>query len=492
MRFEGVAGALSGEILEQRFFGRRRVRISAEPSGSVRDPDALIDAIGHVPLPPYIKREDLDADRDRYQTVYARDRGSVAAPTAGLHFTAELLEAIAARGVDRISITLHVGYGTFKPVRVESVEDHAVDPEPYEISPAAAAAVGRARAEGRRVIAVGTTTTRALEDAAGRNDGIVRAGRARGLALHPSRPHLPRRRRPDDELPPAAVIVADARRGVRRPGTRPRGVCRGRAAAVSLLQLRGCDGYSLKASSFRGLTARGHLRALIAARFARGWLAATAASGRSPDRRPPSPLSLIPDAHFHILCAVPFTYDDFDLSGVATYPLASRKSKAHASDFAKAYQPGSGVAALVASLPTMLAGGGLQGGRRRGPGGARVERRDAVGPRRARDQDGPRARAHRSDGARIRLGDRDEWRGDHPRLRGRPVGCDVRRSGGRARARPLRHGRGDGHAAECGDQPGRCGGQGDWTGGRGTPAASCRRGTRRSVSSRRRRASVSR
>jgi len=186
MRFEGVAGALSGEILEQRFFGRRRVRISAEPSGPVRDPDALIDAIGHVPLPPYIKREDLDTDRERYQTVYARDRGSVAAPTAGLHFTAELLEAIAARGVDRISITLHVGYGTFKPVRVESVEDHAVDSEPYEISPAAAAAVERARAEGRRVIAVGTTTTRALEDAAQRGDGVVRAGRAEAsLFIHP-------------------------------------------------------------------------------------------------------------------------------------------------------------------------------------------------------------------------------------------------------------------------------------------------------------------
>jgi S-adenosylmethionine:tRNA ribosyltransferase-isomerase len=186
MRFEGVAAALSGEILEQRFFGRRRVRISAEPSGSVRDPDALIDAIGHVPLPPYIKREDLDADRDRYQTVYARDRGSVAAPTAGLHFTPGLLEAIAARGVDRISITLHVGYGTFKPVRVESVEDHAVDPEPYEISPAAAAAIVRARAEGRRVIAVGTTTTRALEDAAGRGDGTVRPGRAEAsLFIHP-------------------------------------------------------------------------------------------------------------------------------------------------------------------------------------------------------------------------------------------------------------------------------------------------------------------
>jgi S-adenosylmethionine:tRNA ribosyltransferase-isomerase len=188
MRFEAAAGVLSGEILEQRFFGRRRVRLTPEAPAS-RDPDAidaLIDAIGHVPLPPYIKRSDQDADRERYQTVYARDRGSVAAPTAGLHFTPALLDAIAVRGVERASVTLHVGYGTFKPVRVESVEDHVVDPEPYEISEAAAEAITRARAGGRRVIAVGTTTTRALEDAAVRGDGIVRAGRAEAsLFIHP-------------------------------------------------------------------------------------------------------------------------------------------------------------------------------------------------------------------------------------------------------------------------------------------------------------------
>ena len=147
MRFEGVAGALSGEILEQRFFGRRRVRISAEPSGSVRDLDALVDAIGHVPLPPYIKRGDHDADRERYQTVYARERGSVAAPTAGLHFTPELLDGDRrARRRARSAITLHVGYGTFKPVRVERVEDHVVDPEPYEISRQRRGARSRARA----------------------------------------------------------------------------------------------------------------------------------------------------------------------------------------------------------------------------------------------------------------------------------------------------------------------------------------------------------
>jgi S-adenosylmethionine:tRNA ribosyltransferase-isomerase len=192
LRFEGRAGSVSGEILEQRFFGRRRVRLVPEPNGAEGGPetlDRLIDAIGHVPLPPYIKRDDLDADRERYQTVYARDRGSVAAPTAGLHFTSSLLQAIVACGVERTSVTLHVGYGTFKPVRVESVDEHTVDPEPYEIGAAAAEAIARARADGRRVIAVGTTTTRALEDAAVRGEGTVRAGRAEAsIFIHPGFP----------------------------------------------------------------------------------------------------------------------------------------------------------------------------------------------------------------------------------------------------------------------------------------------------------------
>jgi S-adenosylmethionine:tRNA ribosyltransferase-isomerase len=189
LRFEGAQGVLTGEILEQHFFGRRRVRLVAEPrdaAGEAGAVDALVDAIGHVPLPPYIKRQDVAGDRDRYQTVYARDRGSVAAPTAGLHFTPALLEAIAGRGVERVAITLHVGYGTFKPVRVESVEDHAVDPEAYDIPPAAAEAIMRARVEGRRVIAVGTTTTRALEDAALRGGGTLRPGHAEAsIFIHP-------------------------------------------------------------------------------------------------------------------------------------------------------------------------------------------------------------------------------------------------------------------------------------------------------------------
>jgi S-adenosylmethionine:tRNA ribosyltransferase-isomerase len=173
VRFEGSAGVLVGEILARAFYGRRRVRLWSESGASV---DALVDALGHVPLPPYIKRGDEPSDRERYQTVYARARGSVAAPTAGLHFTPELLARLTARGIERAAITLHVGYGTFKPVRVDQVEQHVVDAERYEISENAAAVIERARTEGRRIVAVGTTTTRALEDAAVRGHGAIRPG----------------------------------------------------------------------------------------------------------------------------------------------------------------------------------------------------------------------------------------------------------------------------------------------------------------------------
>ncbi len=158
--FEREGMQLHGEILDRHFFGRRTVRLWADDEGDVTD---RIERLGHMPLPPYIKREDRDSDRERYQTVYARTRGSIAAPTAGLHFTTELLERLDTCGVERTEITLHVGYGTFKPVRVDTVEEHVVDPERFTVSDEAAAALTRARAEGRRVIAVGTTTTRALE-----------------------------------------------------------------------------------------------------------------------------------------------------------------------------------------------------------------------------------------------------------------------------------------------------------------------------------------
>ena len=175
VRFEGAAGVLMAEVVERHFYGRRTIRLWSESGGDVDD---LIDALGHVPLPPYIKREDTTADRERYQTVFASVRGSVAAPTAGLHFTRELVAEIEAAGIRRTEVTLHVGYGTFKPVRSETVEEHVVDPEEYYISGEAAAAINRALDEGRRVVAVGTTTTRALEDAALRGGGRVIAGAA--------------------------------------------------------------------------------------------------------------------------------------------------------------------------------------------------------------------------------------------------------------------------------------------------------------------------
>ena len=180
--FEGLH-TLHGEVLKRHFFGRRVIRLWTEDGAAVFD---AIDAVGHVPLPPYIKRTDCAADRDRYQTVFARERGSVAAPTAGLHFTPALLNALVARGVEIAEITLHVGYGTFQPVRVDRVEDHRLESEYYEISEQTAETINQAREGGRRVIAVGTTTTRTLEAVAGANAGRIVAGRGRtDLFIYP-------------------------------------------------------------------------------------------------------------------------------------------------------------------------------------------------------------------------------------------------------------------------------------------------------------------
>lgn len=180
--FEG-GERLHGEIIDRRFHGRRAIRLWTEGGGRVED---VVDAIGHVPLPPYIKREDRPADRDRYQTVFARQRGSVAAPTAGLHLTDQLVTELDARGIELARVTLHVGYGTFQPVRVSRVEDHRIEPERLVISEEAAAAIGRAQRDGRRVIAVGTTTTRTLESVAASHDGQVVAGSgAADLFIYP-------------------------------------------------------------------------------------------------------------------------------------------------------------------------------------------------------------------------------------------------------------------------------------------------------------------
>jgi S-adenosylmethionine:tRNA ribosyltransferase-isomerase len=127
---------------------------------------ATLEAQGHMPLPPYIEREDEAADRERYQTVYARNPGAVAAPTAGLHFDEETLAALEERGVERAFVTLHVGAGTFQPVRVDRIEDHEMHAEQLEVSTDVCDAIARTKARGRRVVAVGTTCVRSLETAA--------------------------------------------------------------------------------------------------------------------------------------------------------------------------------------------------------------------------------------------------------------------------------------------------------------------------------------
>lgn len=160
MVFEREGHRIDAEVISQHYHGRRLVRLQSP--GGTRVWDA-IHAVGHMPLPPYVRREDTPADRERYQTVYARAEGSIAAPTAGLHFTGAIFDALRQRGIERATITLHVGYGTFQPVRVEDVSDHRVEAEHFEVSAEAATALTRARAEGRRIVAVGTTTTRTLE-----------------------------------------------------------------------------------------------------------------------------------------------------------------------------------------------------------------------------------------------------------------------------------------------------------------------------------------
>ena len=172
MMFKGNNHVLYAEVVERHFHGRRTIRLWSGPGASVTE---AIDDIGHMPLPPYIRRNDTANDRDRYQTVYARERGSVAAPTAGLHFTPELLDALRAKGVERAAITLHVGYGTFQPVRVDEVEAHTIHAERFSISEEAADAINRAKHDNRRVVAVGTTTTRALETAGESGGGKIAA-----------------------------------------------------------------------------------------------------------------------------------------------------------------------------------------------------------------------------------------------------------------------------------------------------------------------------
>ena len=169
--FFGDQDELRAGVIFRGEFGVRHIRFAPVDHFFAR-----VEKIGHVPLPPYIAREDSSADRDRYQTVYARERGSVAAPTAGLHFTPEILSCIRERGIETTEVTLHVGLGTFQPVRVENVEEHKLHSEPYSISDEAAAKIRRARSASRRIVAIGTTTVRTLEYAAQQSQVEVLAG----------------------------------------------------------------------------------------------------------------------------------------------------------------------------------------------------------------------------------------------------------------------------------------------------------------------------
>lgn len=175
--FFGDQDELQAEVLARGEFGERRIRF--QPAFQNEDDFfAALDRIGHIPLPPYISRADSSRDRERYQTVYAHLRGSVAAPTAGLHFTPEVLDRIRQRGVETAEITLHVGLGTFQPIRVERIEDHKLHSEPYSISPAAASVINQALLNSRRIVAIGTTTVRTLEHAVRIGAGSIVPGLA--------------------------------------------------------------------------------------------------------------------------------------------------------------------------------------------------------------------------------------------------------------------------------------------------------------------------
>ncbi|MBZ5534991.1 MAG: tRNA preQ1(34) S-adenosylmethionine ribosyltransferase-isomerase QueA [Acidobacteriia bacterium] len=192
-------GELRGEVVSREEFGLRSIRF--ECAGDLMQ---TIQSLGHVPLPPYIRREDVPADAADYQTVYARQIGAVAAPTAGLHFTEALLNRLQSKGVGRCEITLHVGLGTFRPIHVEEVEQHLMHSEWYEIPAVAARKISETRRDGGRIVAVGTTAVRTLEHVARESCGDIPASRGEtDLFIYPGFPfkvvstlitnfHLPR------------------------------------------------------------------------------------------------------------------------------------------------------------------------------------------------------------------------------------------------------------------------------------------------------------
>jgi len=177
-------GELEAEVLTREDFGLRALRFTSK--GEFHE---TLRRLGRIPLPPYIQRDDDEADRLRYQTVYAQKGSAVAAPTAGLHFTPDILGCLRGRGIEIAEVTLDVGLGTFEPVRTEILEEHKIHKEAYEITNAAAAAIARAKNQNRPVLAIGTTVVRTLEDAAEKGAGAVKAGRADAeIFLYPGKP----------------------------------------------------------------------------------------------------------------------------------------------------------------------------------------------------------------------------------------------------------------------------------------------------------------
>jgi S-adenosylmethionine:tRNA ribosyltransferase-isomerase len=194
--FFGEHDELQAEVLARADFGERRIRfqpLAEKDDKDERDKDdreddffAVLARIGRVPLPPYIARPDSARDLDRYQTIYAQQNGSVAAPTAGLHFSPKIIDRIRLRGAETAEITLHVGLGTFQPVRVDRVEDHKLHSEPYSISTSATSAINEALRTSRHVIAIGTTTVRTLEHAIRQGGGsIIEGSGAADLFIYP-------------------------------------------------------------------------------------------------------------------------------------------------------------------------------------------------------------------------------------------------------------------------------------------------------------------
>ena len=181
-------GVLEAEILTRGELGLRTLRFESRTGEPVEE---LLDRLGHIPLPPYIEREDETSDRDRYQTVFAKQRGAIAAPTAGLHFTPEIFKRIRSRGIEICELTLDVGLGTFQPIHAETIEEHAMHAESFEISEETADRIQQARVAKRPIVAIGTTVVRALEAAAlraleAKSHALVLSGRAEAsLFIYP-------------------------------------------------------------------------------------------------------------------------------------------------------------------------------------------------------------------------------------------------------------------------------------------------------------------